>query len=1004
MFNPRRDKGKPWLQDDSSLSSDSEESNNNLLRQQKRFRHNQTEQMNAAMARMASNQAYNQPNPMAVVSMPTNPPYGGVHAQFHHEETSLVNSKTGDGLETGFHRESKYSHAGRPFSGPSHVGTQMSGEMLHQMQNFNKRERKYSVPKKKQKSKTIGYRIQKIFSKVDSDENKSEFIKHIFDNVTEHMSREDYKTLLIDHINSNNDLEHQLQHCKEIQKLLSMKLTNVQSAIEKKKKETSISDELQLYLNKVPNFNDNVFRFMIAEGLTTVQFLIWVPDDCWDDFLRKPSHYNVKSRDIHMLRKISYWLKSNEEKEDNKVLPEDFNMSYLDCFQQQSRKPHYRHGSKPARGRGRNYFPHSARYNTKHENHYGGGHYRPPPQPPLPNEYNTKTHYNDVGYYGPSHGGYDTNTTYATKTPYDTKPPYEAKPAAKLTATEGWSSLKPSMKWTKPTDANDKDQTNEDNVNTENSKNNENSKSTDEVACNENISNDSPVVNVPMESDVDANPKKTVSENDVQSKNVVPEQKGVDNVKEAAIINTTGDEKEGVEDNQNTFEEGKSDVDEGKTKLSSSSDKSNDKAVAVTDNNVAASSDKLNVSPTKYNMSDLKFLETDKRVDAKLNKFKLFYELHSRGIDNFLKYEEKAKECGDETYLKMKSPEYCSYSIYNHCNCENLIEFPYVQCNDTGCNKKMHKMCFFKMYSLYSPWSKHSGKRLLDTDVNEKSNSDNNEFRFSFPIHKKVKELEMGIYYCPDHLGVDTGSYQEIQLLQGPDLASYINSFLSCKKESITKEETFGFRKETIIEKYRKTLMNQRAVREIDNLIYWSIVMPPADYTYEILKEYTKDESYLCHKSSKEEKAKYNLTDDQYLQSKNIATCIAVDYVKINEKYFTEIISSNDASDDSYKISDDEDDVPIGNRLDINDYANIAMTARFCFSEVSFICPCHTSNEYYFRMHKVAQPENWCTSKRKHFKNLNNLCAHLKQKSSSCYWHKIYSVFFKNFVEQEGKK
>ena len=443
MYNSRRDKSKPWLQDDSLLSSeDSDDNNNTLLRQQKRFRLNQTEQMNAAMARMAANQAYTQPEAMAVATMPSmalsnmpsNTPYTGAgHAEFHHEETSqrsLVNSKTGDGLETGFYRQSKSSHAGRPFSSPSHVGGQMmAAQMLQQMQKVNKRERNYSVTKKKKQPKTIAYRIQSIFNKVETNESKSEFVKHILDNVTEHMSREDYKTLLLDNINSNNDLEVQLDYCKDMQKLLSMKLTDVQSAIEKRKKETSISEELQSYLNKVPNFNEKFFKFMIAEGLTTVQYLIWVTDDCWDDFLRRQRNYNVKSRDIHLLRKIATWLRSNEQKQYNKVLPKDFTISDLDCFQEQSRKPHYRHSAKPGRGRGRNFLP-PPRYNNQNDNYYGGGHYGAPPGPPTvpppvpspPIPYNTNLRYNDVGHYGPPPGG------------YDTKPPYEPKPAAKLTA------------------------------------------------------------------------------------------------------------------------------------------------------------------------------------------------------------------------------------------------------------------------------------------------------------------------------------------------------------------------------------------------------------------------------------------------------------------------------------------------------------------------------------------------------------------------------------------
>ena len=129
-------------------------------------------------------------------------------------------------------------------------------------------------------------------------------------------------------------------------------------------------------------------------------------------------------------------------------------MSDLDCFQEQSRKPHYRHNTKPGRGRGRN-FPLPPRYNNQNDNYYGGGHYgtppRPPPGPPpgppvppAPIGYDTNRHHHDVGHYGPPPGG------------YDTKSPYYAKPAAKLTANEGWSSMKSNMKYTRTNEDNDK--------------------------------------------------------------------------------------------------------------------------------------------------------------------------------------------------------------------------------------------------------------------------------------------------------------------------------------------------------------------------------------------------------------------------------------------------------------------------------------------------------------------------------------------------------------------
>ena len=82
--------------------------------------------------------------------------------------------------------------------------------------------------------------------------------------------------------------------------------------------------------------------------------------------------------------------------------------------------------------------------------------------------------------------------------------------------------------------------------------------------------------------------------------------------------------------------------------------------------------------------------------------------------------------------------------------------------------------------------------------------------------------------------------------------------------------------------------------------------------------------------------------------------------------YFTED-EKNYASpnENEFNFSDDEGDDIIGGGMNLNDYIKIAMRARFSFTEVSFICPCHQINEYYFQMHGIPQPENWCN--KKHF-------------------------------------
>lgn len=131
MFNGRPDIGNQlWLQDDSSLSSDSVDSINQM--HTKRFRHNQTEQINAAIARMAGNQYPNQSQQVPVASMAPNSAYNAARAEFHqHDETSLVNSTTKDGMETAFHRESKTYHGGKSFPYPTHITSHMTCQMMH---------------------------------------------------------------------------------------------------------------------------------------------------------------------------------------------------------------------------------------------------------------------------------------------------------------------------------------------------------------------------------------------------------------------------------------------------------------------------------------------------------------------------------------------------------------------------------------------------------------------------------------------------------------------------------------------------------------------------------------------------------------------------------------------------------------------------------------------------------------------------------------------------------
>ena len=204
------------------------------------------------------------------------------------------------------------------------------------------------------------------------------------------------------------------------------------------------------------------------------------------------------------------------------------------------------------------------------------------------------------------------------------------------------------------------------------------------------------------------------------------------------------------------------------------------------------------------------------------------------------------------------------------------------------------------------------------------------------------------------------------------------------------------FTKNTIIEKYQTALINQKEVRRIDSLIYWAIILPLATYKYEVLKEYTKLEDYVWDKTKNEEGKIDYVSDDLYLRSKNIATCVAVDDVKKNEKYYLE-------EDDKANEDDTSEDTILGGYT-LSTFVNIALKARFTFSESTLKCPCTEQNEYYFRMHNVQQPEHWCAKRNKNFKSLKFLLDHLEDKSCYCHWHMIYYIFYKTFIEQEDKR
>ena len=175
--------------------------------------------------------------------------------------------------------------------------------------------------------------------------------------------------------------------------------------------------------------------------------------------------------------------------------------------------------------------------------------------------------------------------------------------------------------------------------------------------------------------------------------------------------------------------------------------------------------------------------------------------------------------------------------------------------------------------------------------------------------------------------------------------------------------------------------------------------MPPANTKYDVLKEYK-----LGYYNDATEEL---LSDEKDIAIKNKATRDVVDYVNSNITYFItnsddrQYDEDSDGIDESAFYGEDEeivtDDPP---RV----YWNIALKARFSFSESTLVCPCHKSNEYYYQMHYIPQPENWCQSNKSKYKSLKGLVDHLKRYKESCKWHDIYHEFFSSLLKDYQKK
>ena len=423
-------------------------------------------------------------------------------------------------------------------------------------------------------------------------------------------------------------------------------------------------------------------------------------------------------------------------------------------------------------------------------------------------------------------------------------------------------------------------------------------------------------------------------------------------------------------------------------------------------------------SVNNYSTTDNVPVFQDKVLLEKEKHFKIMKMLYSNGINQLRSICRLAYENGDKDYMEyLHSTHRCTYSIYNHCSCERWVSTPPITCSVQGCGKQVHKTCFYKMYSFYSGANKDNVTKLIDDSyIHGNETVTNENFMYAFPMHEQVKPFQLETFYCADHLEDKTETSQQMEMINVPDIRSYINSFLTMKKDSVTSDDNTTLSKLTIKEINLMVAINKREVRPIDNLIYWSIIMPPASRKYEIFAEYTGNQEYKYRTNSKECVNDDFLSDERYLKIKNIATCAAVDYITKNTDLFVEPDESNNnnASNNDDELEYDScgsndhmfvgGDVKLQRKETIEDYTNVALKARFTFSESLPLCPCHEKNEYFYKMHWVQTPHTWCPSRNTSFRTTEGLVDHLKNYKDTCKWHDIYYNFFKVFEEELSKE
>ena len=675
---------------------------------------------------------------------------------------------------------------------------------------------KRAIEKLKKNNPKIDSSIKKHLRKLKDPDAKLHYCTYLFKDIIPYVPKEFIKKLFLDVVDTKKDVNKQLEYCKDVQKTLTTKIRVIQDIIKKEKEKTEICPKLDAYLSHI-NLTDECKAFMCKEGMNNKEKLMLISDDTWKELLSvtNRAQLNVQLSDLSALRTFSKWFKNNESQE-IKITAEEFNVSMLHSGTEgKGYKPNndFKYTSN-IKDEGTSY---KASYDKRSISNYGNRGYSTSGWGPK----------RSGGKYNPNYRG-EQSVKYDNRSSKSTSYSYYNSRDKTNDADRSGNQIKQQSPWKNKT-------VHYSNVNTSWRPNsNYTTMDSSNSATNAEVVNDPTSTNVVNDTNLNMNTDKntnlsgsveTVIEpdsvaeksNHISETAVENEEKNINYSQKNPVVETmeTTDEAKKIPKEESTL----SNINDDKNKVSSlnkeeTTERENEmKNIKETNVNVETANDPATVDngdvkdqSTSKNTNDNKQITTypcdqnkpifrNIMLEEKQKQFKIMKCLYANAMKQIHCLYDSAFENKDKEYLDLISNQKCSYNIYSHCNCENWYFQPHVKCSVEECNKKIHKMCYYKMYSFYSGMTKSNATKLMDDSfITNGKTLEDDQFIYNFPIHENVKKLIVGKFYCADHLEAKNDDTNTMNMINIPDIRNYIDSFLSMKKNLFLKIRLSSYR------------------------------------------------------------------------------------------------------------------------------------------------------------------------------------------------------------------